>query len=243
MLEAIIYGGISGLSLILGAILGLILKLRRQTVAAFMAFGAGVLLCALTIGLMEEAFQTGGFDAVVIGFLLGGVVFVIGDYFIHISGGRKHKKNVHHIGNAESNGVAITFGAVLDGLPESIALGIAIFSGGELGILMLVAIALSNLPEGISSAGDLIKEGFKRSKIILIWLIVAFLTLLVTCVSYKFLHDLNPNTVGILQSFAAGAILAMLADTMMPEAYENGGFSIAILTVLGFLLAFILTKI
>jgi len=242
MLQALIYGVVTGFSLVAGALTGIVLHLKRRVIARFMAFGAGVLLCALTIGLMEEAFRLGGFDAVIIGFLLGGIVFVAGDYLIHLRGGRKHKSG-HQIGGANSNGTAITFGAFLDGIPESIALGIAIFSGRDLGILMLVAIILSNFPEGISSVGDLYREGYKKSQILLIWIVVALLMVVTTFASYSFLYSLDPNNIGIAQAFAAGAILAMLADTMMPEAFEEGGFSIGILTLLGFLLAFIIARV
>ncbi|MFA5197498.1 MAG: ZIP family metal transporter [Patescibacteria group bacterium] len=242
MIQAITFGIISGLSLLFGAITGLVLNLRQKTIARFMAFGSGVLICALTFGLMEEAFGHGGFDAVIIGFLLGGTIFIAGDYIIHIKGGRKHKKFQVVESKSATNGKVITLGALLDGIPESVALGISIFNGQGRGILMLSAIVLSNFPEGISSITGLRKEGFKKEKIFIIWGIVAAVTALTTIASFVFLHDVNPNTIGILEAFAAGAILAMLADSMIPEAYEEGGFSIAFLTILGFLVAFIISR-
>ncbi len=242
MIQAIIFGAISGLSLLFGAFIGLEFNLKQKTIARFMAFGSGILVCALTFGLMEEAFNHGGFDAVILGFLLGGTVFIAGDYIIHIKGGRKHKKFQIIEAKSDSNGKVITLGALLDGIPESIALGISIFNGQGQGILMLSAIVLSNFPEGVSSITGLKKEGFKRKGILLIWGIVAVLAALITVLSFIFLHDVNPNTIGILEAFAGGAILAMLADSMIPEAYEEGGFSIAFLTLLGFLVAFIISK-
>lgn len=225
-----------------GSLTGIAFSLRQKTIARFMAFGSGVLICALTFGLMEEAFGHGGFDAVIVGFLLGGLVFIIGDYLVHIKGGRRHKRKQIIEAKTNSNGKVIAIGALLDGLPESIALGISIFNGQGRGILMLSAIVLSNFPEGISSITGLKKEGFSRNKIFLLWGSVAILTLFTTIISYAFLHDVNPNTIGALEAFAAGAILAMLADSMIPEAYEEGGFSIAFLTVLGFLAAFIISR-
>ena len=242
MSQIVIYGGLTGFALVFGAMIGIIFRMSQRMIARFMAFGSGVLICALTFGLMEEAFNHGGFDAVIIGFLAGGLAFIGGDYILHRSGGRHHKhKPVFKI-KGSANGAAITLGAILDGLPESIALGIALFAGQGKGLLMLVAIVLSNFPEGIASITGLKKEGFSNKKIILIWLAVGMAVALVSIGSFVFLHNLNLNTIGILESFAAGAILAMLADTMMPEAYEDGGFSIGILTVLGFLVAFIISR-
>jgi len=244
MTNAIIYGGVSGLALLVGAWTGIFFKLKQKTIARFMAFGSGVLVCALTFGLMEEAFGNGGFDAAIIGFILGGAIFIAGDYLIHALGGRKHKRKQHLVPEGvSSTGEVITLGALLDGIPESIALGIAIFTGGGTGVLMLVAITLSNFPESISSVGGLRKESFSNTQIYLIWGIVALLGFAATILSYVFLRDVDSNMLGAIEAFAAGAILAMLADSMMPEAFEEGGFTIGILTVLGFLTAFVLAKI
>lgn len=242
MLQALIYGIISGLSLVIGSAIGVFFNLSKKTIATFMAFGAGVLICALTFGLMEEAFKHGGFDAVIIGFLLGGLVFIGGDYLIHLYGGRKHRRHIIFKNNTKSNGLAITLGTILDGIPESIALGVSIFNGQALGILMLAAIVLSNFPEGISSVTGLKKEGYNKWQIIGTWLVVAILVTITVVLSYAFLHRLDSNTIGIIEAFAGGAILAMLSDSMMPEAYEEGGFGIAIMTILGFLTAFIISR-
>ena len=242
MFQAIVYGLAGGLALLLGAVVGSKYNLKQKTIAGFMAFGSGVLICALTFGLMEEAFGHGGFDAVIIGFVLGGITFIAGDYLVHLKGGRKHRRKPLFTTDKNANGKAITFGAMLDGVPESVALGIALFNGQGRGILMLTAIVLSNFPEGISSITGLRKEGFSKKKIFNIWAIVAFITTAITVASFVFLHDVDINTIGIIEAFAAGAILAMLADTMMPEAYEEGGFNIGMLTVLGFLVAFIISR-
>lgn len=242
MLQIVLYGLVSGFSLLFGAFIGFGFDLKQKTIAAFMAFGSGVLICALTFGLMEEAFGHGGFDAVILGFLAGGLVFILGDYLIHRRGGRRHKRKTIFENPGQSNGTAIFMGTILDGIPETIALGIALFNGQGRGLLLLVAIVLSNFPEGISSITGLRKEGFSKIRIYLMWTIVALILAVIAVLSFIFLHDINPNTIGIIEAFAAGAILAMLADTMMPEAFEEGGFSIAILTVLGFLVAFILSR-
>ncbi len=106
----------------------------------------------------------------------------------------------------------------------------------------MVAIVLTNFPESISSLSGLQKEGFSKAKIYIMWAIVGLLSATIAIASFVFLHDINPNTIGILEAFAAGAILAMLADTMMPEAYEEGGFTIGLLTGFGFLIALVLSR-
>lgn len=244
MIQAIIYGVTSGGALLVGATLGIRYNWTQKQIARFMAFGAGVLICALTFGLMEESFAHGGFDAVIIGFISGGLVFILGDYFLHLKGGRRHKRRQLMQPKAESsNGKVITMGALLDGIPESLALGITLFLGQGHGVLMLLAIVLSNFPEGISSVEGLIREGFSKKQIFLIWSIVGIIIALTVIASFIYLPELDRNNLGIIEAFAAGAILAMIADSMMPEAFEEGGFSIGLLTILGFLSAFIVAKL
>ncbi|MBE3125897.1 MAG: ZIP family zinc transporter [Acidobacteria bacterium] len=239
----LLYAALTGFSLILGVIIGTTLKISQKIIAAIMAFGSGVLICALTFGLMEEAFKHGGFDAIIIGFLSGGLVFISGDFLIHRLGGRNHKRKAHFKSTRETNGQAIVLGSLLDGVPESIALGVALLSKNGIGLLMLVAIFLSNLPESLSSIDDLQKEGFSKRRIYLSWSIVSACVASSVVLSFLFLEKLDLNALGIIEAFASGAILAMLADSMMPEAYEDGGFLIGFLTMLGFLTAFILSKI
>lgn len=239
----LLYASLTGFSLILGVIIGTALKISQKIIAAIMAFGSGVLICALTFGLMEEAFDHGGFDAVIIGFFSGGVVFISGDVLIHRIGGRNHKRKAHHLSAKGTNGRAIVLGSLLDGIPESIALGVALLSKKGIGLLMLVAIFLSNLPESLSSIDDLRKEGFSKQRIYWLWSIVSLCVASSVVLSFLFLEKMDLNALGIIESFASGAILAMLADSMMPEAYEDGGPLIGFLTMLGFLAAFILSKI
>lgn len=246
MLQITLYGAISGFALVFGAIFGVLLKFEKKVVASLMAFGSGVLICALTFGLMEEAFKHGGFDAVVIGFLAGGTIFIFGDYLLHRLGGKRRHRHQFLKNNNQNNlsgGGAMTFGAILDGVPESIALGVALFNNQNTGFLMLAAIFLSNFPEGVSSVSELLKSGYSKSKIILFWILIGLVLATISVLSYIFLRDIDKNTTGIIEAFAAGAILAMLADSMMPEAFEEGGFLIGFLTVFGFLMSFILSRI
>lgn len=241
MTQVIFYGIASGFSLLIGAGIAIYFSFSQKTIARFMAFGSGVLVCALTFGLMEEAFGLGGFDATVIGFLLGGLTFILGDHIILRIGGR-HKRNSSEE-NVGLSGKAIVLGSLLDGIPESVALGIALFAGKGLGVLMLVAIFLSNLPEGLSSVPGLLRERFTKKFVLSMWLIASVALSLIVILSYFFLREIDPNNLGIIEAFAAGAILAMLADTMMPEAFEEGGSTIGLVTVLGFIVAFVASRL
>lgn len=243
MNQAIIYGVISGFALALGAAIALVFKLKQKVIAAIMAFGSGLLICALTFGLINQAFLHGGFFSVTTGFLLGGLVFIAGDYFLHILGARVHRHKQLTSSKYQSSGEIITMGAILDGIPEAIALGVALFFTQSTGLLVLMGIFLSNFAEGISSVKGLLKEKISQIKIIVIWLIVGLVIAVLTVISFVFLHGIHPTIVGSIEAFAAGAILAMLADSMMPEAYEEGGFMIGLLTILGFLSAFIIYRL
>jgi len=240
-----VYSFIASFSLLLGASIGIgVSKINQKIIAGMMAFGAGVLICALTFGLMQEAFNHGGFDSVIFGFLVGGLVFILGDYLLHLFGARIHKRKPWLVPgkDVEPTGSVITLGSILDNIPESIALGIALFAGGGKGLLLMIAIFLSNFPEAISSIPGLKREGFSNKKIIAVWLIAALTSFIIAILSYLFLDDLHLGIVGFLEAFAAGAILAMLASTMMPEAYEEGGMLTGMLTVFGFLVAFIISR-
>ncbi len=240
--QIVLYGAISGLAVFAGAGVGLGFKIKQKIVAQMMAFGAGAMIYALSFGLIETAFEHGGFSSVIIGTLLGAGVFVGGDYLISIYGGRRHKK-FRIDGKSDSTGLAIVMGAILDGIPEAIALGVVLSAAPASGFLVLSAIVLNNFPEGASSVVGLKKEGFDNKEIYSIWGVAAIVILIVAVLSYLFLTDLPLQHLGTIEAFAAGSILAMLADSLMPEAYKVGGYSIGLSTVLGFLAMFVVGKI
>lgn len=234
-----IFGILSVLPLIIGAILGAFLNIKEKYLGAISAFGAGALIAALTFGLMEESFKLGGLDNAIVGFVIGSLAFVLGDWVIIRIGGRGHRR---FYDVESSTGWGIVFGAILDGIPESIALGIGLLLNRTVGILVLVAIILANLPEAISSAYDLKKIKKSKREIILTWTTVAFVSLIFVILGYTVFAQISESWTATFQSFAAGAILAMLAVTMMPEAYKESGIGAAVGTMLGFLIIFVLSK-
>lgn len=234
-----IYGLVSVLPLILGSFLGAFLHVKEKYLGAISAFGAGALLAALTFSLMEESFKLGGLDNAIMGFVIGGIVFVLGDLLVIKIGGRGHKRSYDV---ESSTGWGIVLGAILDGIPESIALGVSLVLDKKVGLLVLVAIILANLPEAISSAYDLKRTQKSSKKIITIWAIVALTSFIFVIFGYLFSWQISLNLIATFQSFAAGAILAMLAVIMMPEAYKESGIDASLATVSGFLVIFILSK-
>lgn len=239
MQSVFLYGGLSVLPLVIGAYLGSSFHLHKKIVGFISAFGAGAMIAALTFGLMEESFNSGGFDQAIFGFVLGGLIFVIGDILIIKAGGRGHKK---HYNVESSTGWGIVLGAILDGIPESIALGISLLINPNLGLLVLVGIILNNLPEAISSAYDLKRVGKSFRRIMITWLTVTIVGFIFVILGYTLFAHASQGVISVFESLAAGAILAMLASTMMPEAYKESGPSSSMATVLGFLIIFILSK-
>lgn len=240
MSNLILYGIIAVLPLIIGAYLGAVFHIKEKFIGMISAFGAGAMIAALAFGLMEESFKLGGFDNSIIGFIIGGVLFVIGDFLIIRIGGRGHKK---YYDVESSTGWGIVLGAILDGIPESIALGIGLLLNIKVGLLVLLAIFLANLPEAISSAYDLKRVNKSFRTILGTWFVVALISFIFVILGYTIFAHVSSNATATIEALAAGAILAMLASTMMPEAYKESGVDSSLATVGGFLVIFILSKL
>lgn len=250
MLQAALLGLISGSAILIGALLGLYLKLNNKLIAVIMAFGAGILISALSIDLMSEAFEKTHEPLVVgLSFLAGAIVFVGGDYLIDKAGGH-FRKSGHGISesqkrNTEENnsGTAILLGTLLDGIPESFVVGASVAAGGGIGFVFIAAVFLSNLPEGMSGTVGMKMSGMSTKNILILWTTTLVVTILSSIGGYMFLGDASPAVHAATMAFASGAILAMLSDTMIPEAFKFGGRFVALVTVLGFLVAFLLSML
>jgi len=249
LLYALLFGLLAGSSLFAGALTGLFVPVSKKIIAAVMAFGSGVLISALSIDLMEEAHSTGGIYPVSIGFILGGLFFVAGDYLVDNAGGH-HRKSAHGRHHAAKktgvqtiSGTALLLGALLDGIPESAAIGMNMIKDSNMGFLLLTAVFLSNVPEGISGAVGMKQAGKSNGNILWTWLSVVIISGVASLVGFQFLGALQEQYKAVAMAFAAGAILAMLTDTMIPEAFENGGRFVALMAVTGFLIAFIISRL
>jgi zinc transporter, ZIP family len=238
VLEAAWWGFVGGAALLLGALLGLYLKVGLRVIGLVMAFGAGVLISALAFELTDEAYHRGGADAVAIGLALGAISFFAGDWVIDHRGGNHRKRS----GGQQAGGspMAIVLGALMDGIPESVAIGVSLLGGGSVGAPVVAAVFLSNVPESLSAATGLRKAGRSPRWILGLWLAVTAISAVSAAVGYGLLGGASDDLIAGIQAFAAGAILTMLADTMMHEAVEHAGRLVGLLTVLGFAVAFFL---
>ena len=250
MTTAIIIGLVSGGAVLLGALVGLKLKIGHRLIAVIMAFGAGVLISALSIDLMDEGFEQSGEPlAMGVSFLAGALVFVLGDWLIDRRGGRYRKSphgmraNLDSDAPEESSGGAIFLGTLLDGIPESFVVGASVAAGGTGGVVFIAAVVLSNLPEGISGTVSMKMGGMSTRRIVLLWTVSLAVMVLSTVGGYLLLASAPPVVTASIMAFASGAILAMLCDTMIPEAFRFGGRFTALATVAGFLLAFVLSEV
>lgn len=225
----------------IGAVAGLWIPMSQRAIGLIMAFGAGALISALAFELTAEAHDRGGADAVALGLLGGALVFYVGDRVIDRRGGANRKRSSGE--QAEGSPMAIVLGAVLDGIPESVAIGVSLLEGGGAGVAIVAAVFVSNMPESIAAATGLRKAGRSRAWILGLWTIVMLVSAVAAAIGYASLGDASPNVVAVIQAFAAGAIITMLADTMMPEAFEHGGNVVGLMTAFGFLLAFLLSTV
>jgi ZIP family zinc transporter len=238
MLEAGLWGLAAASTLIVGASIALVVHVPRRAVALVMAFGSGALISALAFDLTAEAFDNGGTGAVAAGLAAGAVVFYLGDSVLERRAGRQGGRS----GEEQTSGIGIVLGAMLDGIPESVVLGSTLLGGAGVTVSFLVAVALSNLPEGMGAAADLQQEGHSRTWIMALWAGIATVSGIAAAVGYAGLGAMGSSgAVAVIQAFAAGAILAMLADTMIPEAFSGGGDQAGLATVLGFAIAFLLS--
>ena len=240
--EALLWGLVAGSSLVLGGVLTLILRIGMRTLGVVMAFGAGVLVSAVAYELVAEAFQTSAtLRSVAAGLFVGCAAFAIGDWGIDRMGGAERKRSSGM--QAYGSGLAIVLGIVLDTIPESAVIGLGLLVGEGVSVAVIVAVFLSNLPEAVAATTGLASAGWRRVRIIGLWIVVAIVSGLASLAGYVFLDGASPEAIAFTLAFAGGAILTMLADTMMPEAYEHGGKLVGVATTLGFALAFTITAL
>lgn len=235
MLEALFWGAISAASLLIGALIALRWSVPARIVGLIMGFGAGAMISAVSFELIQEAIETsGGHGAVALGLGAGALTFFGGDWYIDRRGGDARKSVASKEGGSAG---AIVLGTILDGVPESIVIGGSLVAGGGISVAMVAATFLSNLPEALGASVGLISSGMSRGRLLGMWAGIVVLSGASSAVGYQVLQSASSDLGAFSQAFAAGAMLTMLADTMMPEAYEQGGKAVGLVTVLGFALA------
>lgn len=240
--EAFFWGLVAGSSLVLGGLVGLTGRIHTRLLGLIMAFGAGVLISAVAYELVQEAFVTAGFSgSIALGLFAGAIVFFVGDAAIDRFGGGGRKSISG--GHASGTPYALVLGIVLDGIPESIVIGLSLVEGGDVSAAVIVAVFLSNLPEAIAATSGLLTTGWRRGRIVGLWAVVMLVTALASLAGYGLFDGASDEAVAFVLAFAGGAVLTMLADTMMPEAFAHGGKLVGLATTLGFAVAFAISAL
>ena len=242
MWGALFWGLFAGSSLILGGAIALTFPIGERLLGLIMAFGAGVLISAVAFELVAEAYETAaGSGSLALGLAAGALTFFVGDALVDRMGGEGRKKMHGTAGTGSA--LAIVLGIVLDGIPESAVIGLGLLGGTGVSVAVIAAVFLSNLPEAIAATHGLKADGWERRKILGLWTAVTVVCGLASLLGYVALDSAGPSALAFVLAFAGGAILTMLADTMMPEAFEHGGKLVGLVTTFGFGLAFALTML
>lgn len=232
MLEAAFYAVLGASSLVLGAVLVYVARPSRQVIGCVMAFGAGALISAVSFELVLEVAEKGRGVALAGGLAAGALAFYLGDAWIDARGGDARKRST---GEQESgSALAIVFGTLLDGVPESFILGLTLVAGGGVSWAFLAAVVLSNLPEAMAATYGLDEAGWRRSNVVWMWVGLAAVSGIAGAIGFATFSAVPAFEGALVQAFAAGALLTMLADTMMPEAFQYAGRMVGLFTVLGF---------
>ncbi|RCK69883.1 hypothetical protein DT076_07560 [Desertihabitans brevis] len=228
MIAALGWGLLAASSLVLGALLGVLRGWGDRVVGVVLAFGAGALVASVTFDLVLDGFSLAGAVPVALGLGLGALAFFLADKGVERMGGRE---------GGGSAGTPLALGALLDGIPEQAVLGIGLAAGNGISVSLLVAIFVSNLPEAIGSASDMRAAGRPRRRVLLMWVGVAVVTALATLGGFSLADVVGPSWQAGIQGFAAGALLVMLTDSMIPEATAKAREVAGLATVLGFAVA------
>jgi ZIP family zinc transporter len=236
MLNAFLFGLLATSSLVLGGLIGSTLKIGKKPLGFIMAFGSGVLISAVAYELVYESIRLAKFSTVpLFSFLGGALVFFFADRIIGKMGG-SGRKNIN-APSASTLVIPMVIGIILDGIPESTVIGLGILETGSVSMAMLMAVFISNIPEAIAGSAGMKSIGWSVRKIITLWISIALVCAVFTLLGYSLFGNASNEMLAFVNAFAGGAILMMLANTMIPEAYEHGGKLAGLFTVIGFIVS------
>jgi ZIP family zinc transporter len=248
LLNAGLWGLVGGSALVIGAAISFFVALPQRIIAAVMAIGSGVLISAVAFDLMDEAYRRGGLDSTALGFLGGAALYTIANVVLARQGARHRKRSGSNREERQpaagtDTGLAIAIGALLDGVPESVVIGTSLLGDKGVSATMVAAVFLSNIPEGLASAAGMKASGRSARYIFGVWIAIALISAIAAMIGNAALTGAPPDLIAAVTAVAAGAILAMLVDTMIPEATEATHDYSGLIAVIGFLIAFMLSKL
>lgn len=236
MMNAFFWGLLATSSLILGGIIAIRFNLSNRAIGAIMGFGAGTLISAISYELIFEAVQVGkGTGFPIYGFFAGALTFFFSDNLI-----AKYNSGKTNLKGSSSHSnliVPMVLAIILDGIPESIVLGLGLFEHGNISLAMLVAVFISNLPEAIAGSTGMKAAGWSKTKILSLWTFIAFFCSISTIAGFTLFSGASIEWLSFILAFAGGAILMMIANSMIPESFEHGGKLAGVFTVLGFFMS------
>lgn len=232
--QALAWGALSSSALFIGQALAGRLERAPRVTGLVMGFGAGTLLSAVAYELVPEANLAHG-AGIGIAFLLGALVYYAGDRLVD-GGGGGHRQQIGGRGAESGSGAAMFLGALLDGVPEAFILGVGLALGSSISVAFITAVFVSNIPQGVAGTASLKAAGHTDRRIFAMWAALTLACAVVAALGFLLAHRV-PAQGRDAEAFAAGAVLTMLADSMMPEAYEHGGRTVGLVTVLGYLVA------
>jgi zinc transporter, ZIP family len=240
VLEAVFWGALGASALLFGALIAYYLMPGKDVISVVMALGTGLLIGSVAFELIDEALKTSTVAGVGLGMLVGAAVFAVGDWILDHrgAGDRKDMEGKQEDGSP----LAIVLGSVLDWIPESFVLRLTVLQGG-VSVSLLTGVALSNLPEGMASSSGLKTAGWPQRRVLLMWLAVVAVSAVAALLGYVTLDAESGHTGALVQAFAAGALLAMCADTLLPEAYAVEGPWTGLLVVVGFAISIALSAV
>ncbi|MDR8408012.1 ZIP family zinc transporter [Nonomuraea sp. 3-1Str] len=239
------WGLLAGFALVLGALVGYAVRLPQRVIASVMAFGAGVLMSAVSFELIDEAHARAGLAPTVVGAVIGAVLYTACNVLLARRGARHRKRSGGRQPSEQEqsgSGTAIALGAVLDGVPESVVIGASLLGGGAVSAVTVAAVFISNVPEGLSSAAGMRGAGRSKTYVFGLWSGIAVISGLSSLAGYALLGQAPVAVLAGIIALAGGAILTMIADTMIPEAFDNAHLMTGLITLAGFLLAFAVSK-
>jgi zinc transporter, ZIP family len=247
ILQAGMWGFVGGSALLLGALVGYFKRLPQRLIAGVMAIGSGVLISAVAFDLMDEAYRRGGFDSTALGFVFGSLAYTAANIVVSRRGAKHRKRSGSNPERSQQgdggSSLAIAIGALLDGIPESVVIGVSLLEGTGVSLVTVAAVFLSNVPEGLSSAAGMKQAGRPAAYVFGVWGGITLISGVAAMVGNVALAGASPEIIAATTAVAAGAILTMLVDTMIPEATEAAHEYSGLITVAGFLMAFVLSKL